>query len=285
MKLLFKTQFSVLFVLLVASFFTSCEDSQEDLQQNEKLLLEQYIADNSITTPAKASGLYYLENEEGTGAEANTGAYIMIKYSSRLLKGNAAMESNMEARFKYGVGQAITGIDEGISYMKEGGTAEMIIPSDLAFGNNEVGNIPPYSTLIYNVELTTIDLPVYEQQLLDGYIVENQITETPTATGLYYIENNTGTGDLPEDGETVYVNYTGYFLDGTRFSASQGAPFSFTLGQGQVIPGWDEGIALMKKGGTARLILPYSIAYGTEGYGSIPPCKSLIFDVELLLMK
>ncbi len=119
---------------------------------------------------------------------------------------------------------------------------------------------------------------------LAAFLDTNQITTQPTESGLYYIETETGTGDFPLVGSEVSVHYTGMLLDSTIFDTSIGGdPFTFTLGEGDVIDGWDEGIALMKKGGKATLIMPHTLGYGVIGSGTvIPPKAYLVFDVELL---
>jgi len=121
------------------------------------------------------------------------------------------------------------------------------------------------------------------------YKVENKLKKAkPTSTGLYYIETLEGTGDFPQTGDNVVVHYTGTLLDGTKFDSSvdRGVPFEFNLGTGQVIKGWDEGIALMKKGGKAKLIIPSNLGYGSRAIpGVIPANSTLIFDVELIDIK
>jgi FKBP-type peptidyl-prolyl cis-trans isomerase FkpA len=94
-----------------------------------------------------------------------------------------------------------------------------------------------------------------------------------------------GNGAAPQRGETVTVHYTGWLTDGTKFDSSvdRNEPFSFVLGAGQVIQGWDQGVATLRVGDKARLTIPPALAYGPEGYpGAIPPNATLVFEVELL---
>jgi len=126
-----------------------------------------------------------------------------------------------------------------------------------------------------------------ETGMLQKYLKDNNITAKPTASGLYYIEVKKGTGAKAEKGKKVTVNYTGKLLNGNVFDSSVGKkPLDFVIGQGQVIPGWDEGISMMQVGGKAKLIVPSALGYGPQAMGEkIPAYSTLVFDVELLGVK
>ena len=109
-----------------------------------------------------------------------------------------------------------------------------------------------------------------------------------TPSGLQYEDLQQGTGAEATRGRPVSVHYTGWLTDGTKFDSSvdRGQPFTFPLGAGRVIRGWDEGVAGMKVGGKRRLTIPPELGYGAQGAGGvIPPNATLIFDVELLEVK
>ena len=113
-----------------------------------------------------------------------------------------------------------------------------------------------------------------------------------TASGLQIIDNTVGTGAAPKSGQTCVMHYTGWLYNdgkkGKKFDSSvdRNEPFEFPIGQGQVIKGWDEGVASMKVGGKRTLIIPAALGYGARGAGGlIPPNATLMFDVELLAVK
>jgi FKBP-type peptidyl-prolyl cis-trans isomerase len=109
-----------------------------------------------------------------------------------------------------------------------------------------------------------------------------------TASGLKYEDQQEGTGAAAKAGDTVDVHYTGWLTDGKKFDSSvdRGQPFSFKLGAGRVIKGWDEGVAGMKIGGKRKLTIPAALGYGARGAGGvIPPNAELVFEVELLKIR
>jgi peptidylprolyl isomerase len=118
------------------------------------------------------------------------------------------------------------------------------------------------------------------------------MTATTTASGLQIIDSKVGAGESPKTGQTCVMHYTGWLYEngvkGKKFDSSvdRGQPFEFVIGKGQVIKGWDEGVATMKIGGKRTLIIPAALGYGARGAGgAIPPNATLMFDVELLGVK
>jgi FKBP-type peptidyl-prolyl cis-trans isomerase len=139
-----------------------------------------------------------------------------------------------------------------------------------------------------NTAAANIDYTKADEALIQKYLVDNKIaTAQRQPSGLYYVPSTSKPAGTPAAaGKTVSVLYTGELLDGTVFDASAkhgNEPFSFVLGEGKVIPGWDQGIALMHKGEKGVLLIPSALGYGPDGAGSdIPPNAVLRFEVELL---
>ena len=131
---------------------------------------------------------------------------------------------------------------------------------------------------------------VKDNALIQAYLKKNYATARKTAGGTYYIIKKAGTGLPPKKGQTVRVLYRGTVLStGKEFDSTakrNNDPFAFALGVGQVIPGWDQGIAMLNKGSKAVLLIPSPLAYGARGAGAdIPPNTVLRFEVELLDFK
>ena len=193
------------------------------------------------------------------------------------------------------------GINIALAQMNKGAVARLIIPSKLAFGEEgRPGFIPPYSPLLYDVEVVDIKTPEdiaheneqakeearrNEKRQIDEYLSKNNIQVKPTPSGLYFIELRKGNGTPPKTNNKVKVHYRGWLLDGTSFDSSfdKGQPFEFILGRGNVIAGWDEAIAMMRPGSKAKVIIPSHLGYGEKGaQPNIPPYAPLVFEIELL---
>jgi FKBP-type peptidyl-prolyl cis-trans isomerase len=135
--------------------------------------------------------------------------------------------------------------------------------------------VPPASQIAQAaVDLTPEETPTMTEETL-----------VTTPSGLQYTDVVEGTGAMPQTGQRVTVHYTGTLADGTKFDSSRdrGRPFTFQIGVGQVIKGWDEGVSTMRVGGQRKLVIPAELGYGSRGAGGvIPPNATLLFDVELI---
>ncbi len=208
------------------------------------------------------------------------------------------------------------GIEEGFAMMSVGDSASFVVNADSFFVKTFKMETPKFvekgSGIYFDLKLEKVtpkaefEKEQQEKQAkqmadmearknsevseMEKYIADNKITSKPTTSGLVYIEEVKGKGAKAEKGKTVSVHYTGTLLDGTKFDSSfdhpDKAPIEFKLGEGAVIPGWDEGIALMSVGGKAKFVIPSGLAYGPSGQGPvIPPYSTLVFDVELVNVK
>jgi FKBP-type peptidyl-prolyl cis-trans isomerase len=271
--------------------------------------LKAYFKKNNVTPTKTASGLYYTITQQGNGEKPQAGNEVKMNYTGTLLDGTK-FDSNTDTAFKHttplafklGKREVIAGWDEGIALLSKGAKATFYIPSTLAYGAqsrpgggaNPKG-IPANSCLVFDVELLEFKELPNEDAILQDYFKKNNINATKTPSGLYYSIKNEGIGDKAKPGNTVTMNYTGMFLDGSKFDSNQDSlfqhvtPYTFQLGKGQVIRGWDEGVALLSKGSKGTFYIPSALAYGSSSMpGSaanpkgIPPYSTLMFDVELV---
>jgi FKBP-type peptidyl-prolyl cis-trans isomerase len=256
------------------------------------------------------SGLYYkITKENKSGKQPQEGDYLYFvasfdaDFDSTIVFEPKDMEGPLEASIFKG------DVFEAYSLLREGEEGEFYIKAD-SFFLYMVGGMPPTikpeDMLHFKIKMKEVKAKdVYEQEMavkeqeylemaeknkaeekevLEKYIAEQKISAKPTASGLYYIETLKGKGVKAENGKKVKVHYTGKLLDGTVFDSSveRGEPMEFVLGGG-MIPGFTEGILLMKEGGKAKLVIPSALAYGERGAGQlIPPFSPILFEVELL---
>ncbi len=241
-----------------------------------------YFAWPKTTSPV--TGLKIEDLVIGTGKEAKAGDTITVEYTGWV-------EANYNSKpfdsphlhdkpfqFILGTGDVIAGWDQGLVGMKVDGKRKLTIPADLGYGaeGGMNGRIPPNSTLIFEVELLGVQGPV-AATLPPSSVTELKIEDLVV-----------GAGAAAKAGDTIRVHYTGWLENGTKFDSSldSGQPIEFVLGQGRVIPGWEQGLAGMQVGGKRRLTIPPALGYGIHGAGeTIPPNATLIFEVELLEIK
>jgi FKBP-type peptidyl-prolyl cis-trans isomerase FkpA len=194
--------------------------------------------------------------------------------------------------------------EEGLAMLATGDSAKFMINADTLFAKM-MQPLPPMikkgSELSFTVKVLSVltseefqkeqSESGVKQKAVDAKTIEDFIAKNnlkgkaqKTASGLYYISQVEGTGANPAQGDVVKVHYTGKFLDGKEFDSSKTKqePLELTIGAGMVIPGWEEGLMLMKKGGKGLLIIPSGLAYGPDAYGPIPGNSVLQFEMELV---
>lgn len=263
------------------------------------------------------TGLYYKIIKENDGAQKpKLGDVVTIEMIYKIKDSVIFDSKNMEMPSRLQITESIYPGDivEGIKMLGVGDSGSFIVRADSFFLKN-VGlkAVPEFiktdDMLTFDIKMISIQSKADfekerklqmekfnammeerkngEPDSIKTYLAANKISVKPTATGLYYVELKRGTGVKAVNGNTVTVSYTGKLLNGAIFDSSEGkGPISFVLGNKEVIPGWEEGIALMRKGGKAKLIIPSNLAYGPNGAGNvIKPYTPLTFEVELVDVK
>ena len=233
--------------------------------------------EEEITWTEIEPGLSFIDSIAGDGAICGETDFVEVHYTGWLweadengvagkgTKFDSSVDRDTPIAFPLGMSLVIPGWDKGLVGMKVGGKRSLLIEPAMGYGAaGRPPIIPANSTLFFDVEL--VSLPVVKVEVVEE-----------------------GTGPIAELGDQVNMDYTGWlWIDGAKgseFDSSKktGRPFKFTLGAGQVIQGWEQGIKGMKVGQTANLIIPASMGYGARGSGArIPPNSDLIFEVKLV---
>ena len=264
------------------------------------------------------NGLHYkFFNHDESGTKVQVGDGIIISYiiskekNDSLIVDSKSVSSDGTGSVTFTMRKSsfVGSFEDGMMMMAKGDSAVFIVSADSFFlktnGQNELPKgFSPGESLkgVFKIkeirtakeieenqkkqkaeqEALAQEMQVKEKPAFDQYLADNKINAKPTASGLIYIETKKGSGPNPKATDMVKVHYVGKFLDGKVFDSSveRGEPAVFALNQ--VIPGWTEGLQLMKKGGKANLVLPSAIAYGPQGNQGIPPYSPLVFEVELL---
>ncbi len=303
---MFKSISTIALASIVAIAFTSCESSPYEGYDK-----------------AESGLYYKFYNKSENGAKPKEGDIVTVNmvykndkdsviFSSEKANIQAGRQGVITLQFPCSKPAFAGCFEDGLMMMGEGDSASFKISADsIYYKTFNAKELPPYVTkgtmLTFDVKLEKIkskEEAMKEQQEMQKkqqeemmqrkemeagdiakFVADNKITVKPTENGLYYIEIAKGKGPKVMAGDTIVVKYTGMFLDKKVFDTSDRSPVpvKFAIGVGQVIPGWDEGLVMMNKGGKAQLIIPSSIGYGEMGaQGTIPPFTPLLFAVEVV---
>jgi FKBP-type peptidyl-prolyl cis-trans isomerase FkpA len=308
-------RFFVIIVVLAAMVSTTgCEEeiNFDSFIAEEERYFQLYMDANYPEATPTESGLYFFEDEEGEGISPDSGDYVLINYLAYTIPDETvvdtyteewAMDHNLYSSnvlygpYKYQHGTELEGMRVGLSLMKEGGTARLIFKSDLGYGSAGLGNIGRFESLMYDIELVEVikDPVEKEQEQIRAFLSDHPaaypIKDSETGVTMYYIPGVAGDSAQVAEGNSISVIYTGSLLDGRIFDSNEGSStgIKVTVGEGDVIAGWDIGLKWFRYGGTGQLLIPHQLAYGAEGSKventnktAIPPYEALLFDIEIL---
>lgn len=304
-----KYSVSIVFISSLFLFGTACSSSKKAGDKTAKK------EDAKVSTvPAYKplpSGLEYWIVKDVAGAKMPaTGDFVELHLKSyvgdSLVIDSRSLNNNMPVQFQVADATYKGDLIEGLKLMTAGDSALFRIPVDsLVAAGVQVQpwmKEKPGSAMVYHITLLSVKTKdevkkeqdahaqkqvAIDEKILQDYFTKNNIKPLKTASGLYYVIKKEGTGPTAQKGQKVTVDYTGKFLDGESFDSNVDPkfqhvqPFSFTVGQGQVIKGWDEGFALLKKGGEATLYIPSYLAYGANAQGPIKENSILMFDIKV----
>ncbi len=305
------------FVAFIAAILYISSCTEDNTVQNsldaEQRYFDIYIGANYPDAVQQSSGLFYMENTEGSGALPGDSTWILVNHVAYTIPEEQVFDTYIErvaidnriqdtsalyGPFKMRNGLTNEGFTEGLKMMSEGGEATFMFTSELGYGSTNTGGLPAYTSLKYEVQLLEIlgdDIEAYEEAKILAYTdtifgVDAIYDETSDATMFYVVDSTTDGAPVAID-STIQVAYKGYLMDGRVFDeSSDGNYFQFTVSESDegVIRGWQLGMQKFKEGEKGRLIIPYPLAYGESGQHTsgnkviIPPYETLVFDIEVV---
>jgi|GEM_PF-501112 len=314
----------IILPVLITMMVTGClKDDWEEKARHEKEILETYLQNHNITEQQKtAGGIYFIEQVAGTGLTPRNGNFVVINFTGRYLEDGSIHETSYDSLkpewenadlysffvfgpLKFQFGNSITGINEGLSLMKEGGKAQLVIPSDRAFYD--------YKPLVYEIHLLkVIRNPVqYEDSVLNAYLetkgIESDRLLVSGSDSIYFVEtvvNNPLDSLTVEQNDTVLFRYSARLIDGFGpvihddrvfdSNMEEEKPIEYVFGANRLIFGsmiaFPDGLRIaidnMRAGTHATAILPYKAAFDdkglystTYGYTIVPKYQTVVYDI------
>lgn len=300
-------------ILISAAFFmVSCTEdtTEQDSLDDEQRYFDIYVAANYPDAGPQASGLYYVENNEGTGVMPDDSTWVLINHVAYKIPDEQVYNTYIESvasdnrildtlalygPYKTRNGTINDGFSEGLSMMRVGGGATFLFTSELGYGstNTDVG---AYQSLKYEVELLEVlgdDIDAYNESEIASYLdtvaVYDTVYDVETEQAIYYIIDKATNGPLVGADSTLEVAYKGYIMDGRVFDEQdEESPIIFQISTTEWAARWDLVLPRLREGEKARLIFPYQLAYGPQGEFTsqknvkIPPYETLLFDIEII---
>lgn len=304
------SKFMIFIGLSVLGYACSLDDEDQKKKDEENAKLRNYVNSHSLKDNLTTSGIYFVEKVKGTGETPTDNDFVKIEFDMYHIDNWLIETTNHSLATSNGMlplvflkmpfymsikGLNAEGLRSGLKMMKEGGEAQLIVPSDYAYGGNYFGDIPPYSTLRYEVKLLKVihDPELEDRNQINGWVDSLGLEKKDsTAKGYYYKIDMPGLGNdslLPDDGDSVYYEMrsgllNGMFISGDTLYKTVRSYFPITNDFWPI----RETLQKMKPGGKARLIVPYKLlpngANGAFNYYyqvELPIYSSMYYDIKL----
>jgi FKBP-type peptidyl-prolyl cis-trans isomerase len=282
--------FCLVFLVSLTSCLSDKEPIEDQKARENDEAIQAYLKSKNITAQKTVDNVsYVITKANPTGKAPVIGDLIQFQYLISRLDG-FKLDSTKAATPSYSLYGTIGSdlFSYATAYMKEGEKMTIFLNHKLAFGAQQTANLPAYSPIALDFEIKKLS---NEDEQIESYIADNKLIATKTSTGLRYsIANPIATGAFLTKGQKITVKYTGKLLYYAANLDAANKPttvfdsgtFAFTLGNGEVVAGWDEGLTKFKVGEKGVLVFPSTLGYKDAGKGSIPPKASLAFDIEVI---
>jgi FKBP-type peptidyl-prolyl cis-trans isomerase len=285
----------------------------------DSLTLDNYLTSKRIKAERTREGLFFTVHTEGVGKEPQQGDFVKIRYVGKLLSGKIFDESPKNEPFAFQIGkqQVIEGWDIALQKIHVGAKITLYVPAKFGYGVAGIGDvIPPNTPLVYEIELLEILTPpqyeahlrsvdntekrvfmtriaeqlLADQRLIADYALLHRLKTKRTESGVSYVITKAGKGENAKSGAKITLNYEGMTLNDRVFDTTKDRePFTFTLGEGRTILGWEEGLQQFSEGSEGYLLIPSKFGYGStpfdDGKIVIGGNSVLVFKIQVLSVK
>lgn len=290
-------------IIFAAFVFQGCFNNNDDAYnandyfESDVAAIEEYIVNNNLDVQLDTlSTIYYRVHKQGSGYQAIRGTKVDLHYRGETLDGKVFANTFEGSPRSIYLGLTQNnpaanpsnytwGLDEWLYFNhKEGDSLTVFLPSAYGFQDQAYQNVPPNTPIMYHVKFEDITLLSEDLEKIDQFInSKNWISEIDPKYGTRYVVHEAGDPDVTIDyGDNISIQYQGSFFDESVFDSNfDGQPWNFTLGQTDLIPGFEMGLVQLNDKDSASFFVPSIYGYGEDGRGDIPGNTVLVFDVSV----
>ena len=280
---------AVSFSFVLSSCFKSADPIEDVKKKENDAAIQAHLAKNNITAKQTADGIYYvITKTNSSGKTAVEGDLIQFQYLTSRLDG-FKLDSSTVAKPAYSPFGTVNNLWSYLAtIIKEGEKVTVFLPYTMGYGAEATTNVPAYSPIQLDFGIEKLRS---EAEQIENFVVENKFAAKKTASGLHYVVSHPiPAGDSLKKGQNITLKYTGKLLyysaivgtDGKITNTFDAGTFSFVLGSGNVVAGFDEGVSKFKVGEKGIILFPSSLGYKDVAQAKIPAKSPLMFEIEVV---